>query len=144
MPSITDQIKKYQSAADGPRNVGSMPSKGQMNNAKNISIGNSRGTIDKKSTSGLGSARNSGLKPSMEGYRRAPSTLIAGNDSGYNNPRLQTARNKPRGVSTERAPRALTGRNSTNSNIKDYRNKGFAKRNSICKMDSIVKKRSSL
>lgn len=144
MPNITDQIKKYQSAADGPRNVGSQTSQEQVNNAKNISIGRTKATISKKSVAGTGAARTSGPKPSMEGYMRAPSTLIAGSNSGYNNPALQHARNKPRGVTTSSARGSLASSTPRNSNIKDYRNTGFAKNNSINKIKSIVKKRSIL
>lgn len=133
MPSIDDQIKKYQSAV-GHRNVGSDPSAAQINNAKNTSIGNIRGTISRRSSTEGGATAGeprmsvsaaSKARPSWEGYMHAPKTLISSNDSGYLSKASQKARFKdkevpiPRRLNQDQAKPKASSRNIT-----DYRLKG--------------------
>lgn len=148
MPSINDQVNKYQSAADGPRNRGSQPSKQQMSTAKNTAIGGMRGTINRRpvtaavrSDTGMSVSRSSShLRPSKEGLMQAPSAWIAGNQSGYANPAIQKARYKTKGINIPQSSAGFSMNHLPRNVITDYRNKGFST-NSVRKLGSIMKKR---
>lgn len=153
MPGMKDQIQKYK-AAVGKRNVGSQPSNSQVSNAKNTAIGKMRGTISStnknSSTNSIGKlsvtkATRGKPRGSWEGYTHAPTAYISPNNSGYNKKSSQHARNTPKRNIVNITPHGSVQANSFKvSRTFDSRRSGNVERNSICKLNNIIKKANNL